>query len=405
MIIFLQQKSLNTTASAANLNNYNKMNGSFDSIEKNPSAFTSMDNTSYEYFEAQTPRTGVSQASSMFDGEFSRHPMGRPRPRPENGIHGLPIIPPQAPHRLNVQADVLQRPSFDLTYQNQNFRETPSMPSIPPNEFWGGGPSSSSNQNGSAHKLKNTNANDFPRTHSMATTFPLHNESNSTDQLTDIEQGSPPSFHHPLSVHPTTNNHQYRSYDQLEVDKNRNRIGRGDEYVPNIFPDHSTSSHRQSMPPTAFNLNNEVITPSQMSHKHLPKPPTKPRSGPSAKRPLPLSDSSTEDVDEQSPEMMSFEDKNQSGNRKGRIIETSLDDLEVDYELEETIRPVSTYLETNVDNDNESMMMPPMRAAKSQYMPPTTSSPSSSSRAHQAPSDDFKALSSRSKSMPLETEM
>lgn len=154
-----------------------------------------------------------------------------------------------------------------------------------------------------------------------------------------------------------------------------------------------------------------------MSHKDLGRrsPPTKP----TLKRPLPTaSDSSAEDMEfdhtpfiSESPTTGSDDqdhDKNQTGSRKARVIETSLDDLEVDYELEETIRPVSTFLETNVDVDEP--ILPPIRTAKSQYIPHMSSSPSqsSSSRAaskRAAPSEDFKALSSRSKSMPLETEM
>jgi len=88
-----------------------------------------------------------------------------------------------------------------------------------------------------------------------------------------------------------------------------------------------------------------------------------------------------------------------SGSRIGRVIETSLDDLEVDYELDETIRPVSTYLETNVDDENGGMA--PLRSAQSQYIPHT----SAHRYRNQQDREDFKALSSRSKSMPLETEM
>jgi hypothetical protein len=175
-------------------------------------------------------------------------------------------------------------------------------------------------------------------------------------------------------------------------------------------------------------MNNEV-TPSQMSHKELPSksrpiPPSKPNK--SMKRPLRGSSdtSSGEEFDIQtqpfiSPESgqspsgsrSSSDDKNnQSGSRKARIIETSLDDLEVDYELEETIRPVSTFLETNVDVDSETNtnnILPPMRSAQSQYIPSASSrrSPQTGGGSSRAPSDDFKALSARSKSMPLETEM
>lgn len=382
------------------------MNGSFDSIEKNPSAFTSLDNTSYDdYYETQsqtqTPRTGVSQASSLFDGvagaEVSRHPMGggigRPRPRPENGIHGLPIVPPQppraTPHRFNVQAEVLQKPSFDLTYHNQNFRETPSMPSISHqnpnnNDYW---------------DQSQGHGRDFPRTTSMATTMPLQNASGSSDPLTDTEP-SPrseifPRHHHPLS-------HPHHSYEGLDGNRNQNNRGPGGgpgvsrtpDYVPNIFPD----SHR---PPTAYNLNLNEVTPSQMSHKPLVAPK---KSG--LKRRLGSGSEDSEEY-EATPDHTPFisqpespasssDDKNQSGSRKGRIIETSLDDLEVDYELEETIRPVSTFLETDVDVGE----LPPLRGAKSQVIPGQGTSAS-----HPTPQDDFKALSSRSKSMPLETEM
>jgi len=353
--------------------------------------------------------------------------MGRPRPKPENGIHGLPIVPPQAPRsngrNINVTADVNHKPA-DLSYQNHNFRETPSMPSIHPNNEYWDSPTLQTNghavhYNKKTNNINNNVPNGFPRTTSTATTFAL--APTSTEALT--EPGSrtmtPTSLHHPLSVHhhpPSSSSTQYplssKSYDPLvEMD----RSAGGVEYVPNIFPD-----HRQSLPPSAFNANNELgVTPSQMSHKDLlgedrsrqkPKPNLKPRPN--------LLDSSTETEEgNASPEVMSFtsqpetspqatmgDDKNQSGSRKARIIETSLDDLEVDYELEETIRPVSTYLETNVDD------MPPLRSAKSQYIP--SSGPSSSGNhshhnqhTHHHPSDDFKALSNRSKSMPLETEM
>ena len=92
----------------------------------------------------------------------------------------------------------------------------------------------------------------------------------------------------------------------------------------------------------------------------------------------------------------------------GRIKETSLDDLdtttELDYELDETVRPVSTYMETSVD-DEAHHALPPIRSAQSQYIPSPSSRAGQQNDPYRDREADFKALSSRSKSMPLETEM
>jgi len=403
------------------------MNGSFDSIEKTPSAFTSLDTTSYDFYETQSnmQNTGVSTGANSEFEDFSRHPMGRPRPRPsDGGIHGLPVLPPQAPpgHKAmvhsqqQVRADVLTKPSFDLTFENQNFRETPSMGSMhPQSEYWDS--TSRLQSNGNAVKYKNTNNNlpsssvnehNLPRSISMATTMPLVQQS-SIEHLADFDDSEPNNINNmsPASLHqiglPLHNikshhHHQHQhypttsqSYDQLELerldqyDHDQYRPHPDETYRPNILSSHAQSNAHgavDSSPSTTASLKDS--SPSSTS-----------RGGGDTTDPVSYFDS---------PKLDPGDEKNQSGSRKARVIETSLDDLEVDYELDETnVRPVSTYLETNVDD-----ALPPIRSARSQFIPTTSSGTGGVSYHHNQPIshvDEFKALSSRSKSMPLETEM
>lgn len=434
--IVSSQKNLNGGQQQGNnLNNYNKMNGSFDSIEKTPSAFTSLDTTSYDFYESQSQHqnTGVSTAANSEFEDFSRHPMGRPRPRPGadsssivNGIHGVPVLPPQAPpghkpfaHAHQVRADVLAKPTFDLTFENQNFRETPSMSSMQqPSEYWDS--TSRLQSNGMSVKYKNTNVppspvptfggENLPRSISMATTMPIANQS-SMDLDSSGEHYKPQnnmniagSMHQiglPLGTYSKSPQNQFhsqqypptmvssQSYDQLELDRldnNQYEPYNDDNYRPNIL----SGPSQDKSPSTTASIKDSS--------------PSINRSGGTD----PHSYSSSHFGSGSSPKLDPGDDKNQTGSRKARVIETSLDDLEVDYELDETnVRPVSTYLETNVDD----ALPPVLRGAKSQYIP-TTSSSSRGARGtiqnqnqKKNHEDEFKALSSRSKSMPLETEM
>lgn len=385
------------------------MNGSFDSIEKTPSAFTSLDTNSYDFYDSQSQHqnTGVSTAANSEFEDFSRHPMGRPRPRPI-----VPIVPPQAPpghkpfaHAQQVRADVLTKPSYDLTIENEHFRNTPSMSSMQPTEYWDS--TSRLQSNGHAVKYKNNvpspipmvpSDNNLPRSISMATTMPLAHQSSMADFDSSGEHGEQPQnnmnagsmhqiglplhnyskspqYHHPMSA---------QSYDQLELDRlddHHHHPYMDDTYRPNILSGPSTSaaaaddspSTTASMKDSSPSTNRGMTEPNSYSSSHFGS---------------------------SSPKLDASDDKNQTGSRKARVIETSLDDLEVDYELDETnVRPVSTYLETNVDDT-----MPPIRSARSQFIP-TSSSNGHHNNQHMSHVDEFKALSSRSKSMPLETEM
>lgn len=463
-----------------NLNNYDKMNGSFDSIEKTPSAFTSLDTTSYDFYETQSQnQTGVSTAVNSEFEDFSRHPMGRPRPRPSNaengnGIHGLPVVPPQAPpghyhHRAMVHQtqqhgqppnDVLSKPSFDLTFENHNFRETPSMTSMQPSDYWDS--SSRLQSNGNAVKYRNTKGppsptqmeGNLPRSISMATTMLLAQQS-STDNFPDLDNSDPNNMnnnnsnmlndppsrqdgslhqiglplhnfsrspqHYPPSHIPSSSAGQYppvtasQSFDRLEFDalgKYDQYKGPDDTYRPNIVgslgrPQHPPQSEEgeapgpDSSPATTASLNDSSSP--RAAKRRGREGVTQPHSyHESARFP-------------DSPNLDPSDENNKSGSRKARIIETSLDDLEVDYELDETnVRPVSTYLETSVDD----ALMPPMRSAKSQFLPTASGGGGGSgsgrgagpaarriNQQRMAHDAEFKALGSRSKSMPLETEM
>jgi len=360
------------------------MNGSFDSIDKSQSQF---DTSSYDLYDTQTQRTAM---SSEFDEplgvvNYSRHPMGRPRAIPTSA-NGLPPPPPQVPraHDLrSVRADVQPKPSFDLTFQNQNFRETPSTGSMAgPQDYWDTGANLQSN--GQAVKYKNTNVpNEFPRSVSMATasTFPLQP---STDTLSESSANLTP-----LS--------QQRHYAPRVEDQ---------------APPFSKSYEQLQYDPAPY----RHTRPSLQDYGNTPTLPYRGRDEGSDVNGGLFHSSQSQPILQQegSPQMMSFtpqrtESPNYRRNgQPGRVKETSLDDLdtttELDYELDETIRPASTYMETSVD-DGGGLNLQPLRSAQSQYIPSSVSRAPQQNDPYRDREGDFKALSNRSKSMPLETEM
>lgn len=321
---------------------------------------------------------------------YSRHPMGRPRPIPSTA-NGLPPPPPQVPksHNLrSVKADIQPKPTFDLTFQNQNFRETPSMGSMGgPSEYWDAGPSLQSN--GHAVKYKNTNAsNEFPRSASLATasTFPLQP---SNDNLSESSQNLTPISLQRQYGQSGVSGHQQqqegqplsRSYDQLQYDPIQYEDRRPSMPDYGDTPTLPYNRHKDDGP----SVNNNNLFHASQSQPILQQQP-------------------------ESPEMISFTPQRRDYSPSfpsGRVKETSLDDLdtttELDYELDETVRPVSTYLETSVDD--EARNLPVLRSAQSQYIHSPSSRAQQQSDPYRDREADFKALSSRSKSMPLETEM
>ena len=357
-----------------------------------------MDSTSYDLYETQTHNTGISSPLSEFDeiGTFSQHPdplISRP-PIPKMVPHGQNGLPPvSAVNKINVRAEVLvTKPSYDLTFQNQNFRETPSMGSIQPsNEYWDS--SSNLQSNGQAVKYKNTNANnDFQRSVSMATasTFPLQPSRDELATTDGSELDTPIAVHHPFGLPPATAavaavGFFSKSYDNLDTD----------DYDRNRF-------HRPSLPSFAPKVN--VDSPMTPYHKDIPIEKNQFKSDP-----LLLSQGSDgkygKDNNSQSSAQPSPGQAASSSGLEG-VIETSLDDLERDYALDETMeRPTSTYLETNVDESPHRAVQPVvggLRSAKSQFIPRERPRAGNNNiRRH----EQFKALSDRSKSMPLETEM
>jgi len=357
------------------LNNYNKVNGSFDSIEKSNSQF---DSASYDLYETQTQRTGMSSdGEESFGLPISRHPMGRPRPVPSSMI-GLPPPPPS--HVRSVRADVQPKP-FDLTFQNQNFRETPSTGSVGVgNEYWDAGPHLQSNGHGV--KYKNTNpTNEFLRTASMGTesTFPLQP---SNDNVSEVSSNFSPIS---LRPYPAAANrgqelpHFSKSDDHIQSDTTPFSQPR----VRDPIPGYSATPTRN------YRSRDDDFLQASQSHPILDQ-----------QEPFPSEVISFPPA----PTRPETELRHPPTNR---VKETSLDDLdrttELDYELDETVRPISTYLETNMDEDRG--YLPPLRGAQSQYIPSHASRSQQQNDPFRDRESDFKALSSRSKSMPLETEM
>jgi len=236
----LQQNKLSTTG-ASTLTNYKLNNGSsLSSVVKSQSHFNQTgDSSSDDYFDGQTEITGTSLASRSeyaIDNNYSSHPMGRPRPRPENGINGLPQIPLHPPRRTRqngvkqVRADVAP-----LSYENQNFRSTPSVGST---EYWD---SPRLQSNGHAVKYNNNNNhNGGLPTHpsdllrsgvSTASTFPLNPIS--TETLEDPNRSD--DYHRPRKNFQMAAHSYGGDLDQPFED----------------FEQH-LMSHRQSLPATAF---------------------------------------------------------------------------------------------------------------------------------------------------------
>lgn len=421
---------MTTIPDPSSLGNYkmngHARNGSVDSFEKTPSHFNSMDTSSYDLYDTQTHRT-----SSEFEeplggaGYVNRQTMaiGRPRPIPYSA-NGLPPPPPQVPKSQNglrnVRADVLtsrppQQPPYDLSFQNQHFRDTtPSIGSLTPHttthEYWGD--STGSNLNGHAYglpKIKDDGApSGFPRSTSMATasTFPLRTSTDDLSDTTSAANLTPLAQHQRQPYIPgPTSYHLSKSYDQLQPDQSR--------YQPPPRPSLPTDSPKFPYKETERPSNLFQATQSQPEILQQPEPEETPP-------PLPPPPPPPGQQEKKSPEMIRFESPRAEprhypigfGPPRERtgVIETSLDDLdnlenldqELDYDLDETTRPVSTYLETNMDSGD--VLLPPIRHAQSQYIPSSVS-PNRAARSRREREDELQALTSKSKSMPLETEM